>query len=456
MEKKETFGDFGRDYQDKVVQALLVDHMFAEQMADVVDPKFFELRYLQEIVRGIYDHRKKYGTYPSMEIVEVMTTREREIPEILAQEIRGFIGRARSAPLNGDGRYVQATSLDFCKKQTLKRAIIESIDRIEDSDYDSVQRLIKEALARGSTRDLGTEYSPEVKRRADKSLRRPVSTGWPVVDKILNGGWERGTLSTIIAPTGAGKSMFLSNISAATIEQGLNSLYVTCEMAEHKIELRHDAYFSGVEINSIVDRQGEVSEAITKKVRGRLFVKEYPTKTASVQTIRSLVQRLEATKGFKPDVIVVDYADLLRSSRNFEQKRFELEGVYEELRALAQEFNVVVVTADQTNRAGLNEEVVTLQSIAESYAKATVCDVIMTVSRRMEDKLANQGRLFIAKSRLGDDGIILPFLLRTATVKVTVLANAEDPIAAFMEDNKNLGAKMAERHEKLMKRKKDA
>src|SRR5206468_1453596 len=127
--------------------------------------------------------------------------------------------------------------------------------------------------------------------------------------------------------------MFLVNCGAAALAQGLNVVYVTCEMADYKIGLRFDSYFSGVEINSIPDKIDQVEAAVGSGAKGRLFIKEFPTKTASVQTIRSYLQRLQATKEFEADVVLVDYADLLRGSRGHGDKRFELESIYEDLRA---------------------------------------------------------------------------------------------------------------------------
>jgi replicative DNA helicase len=328
---------------------------------------------------------------------------------------------------------------------------------IETGNYDSVTAVIKDALNRGGVRDMGHDYKEGFAQRGQKSVRRPMSTGWPVLDKAFNGGWERATLSTFIAPTGAGKSMFLVNCGAAALEQGLNVAYVSLEMADWKIGLRFDSYYSGVDINSVADNQDQVKVEVNNRVKGQLFIKEWPTKTASVQTIRAYLQRLSATKNFIPDMVLVDYADLLRGSSAHKDKRFELEGIYEELRALAQEFNIVVITADQTNRSGLDMEIVTIGQIGESYAKATVCDVIMTISRRMEDKQFDTGRIFLAKSRLGQDGIVFPFTLKTATVRATLLEQGADPIAMFMQNNQNRNERMADRYAQLVaNRKPDA
>ncbi len=448
-ENYETFAKMGKTYQEKVVSALIQDPLFAEQMADVLHAKYFDLKYLQEIVQNFYDHKAKYKTYPSADVLEVMVTRQENSDTVIATQVRDFLALARDQKLNGDKGFIEESSLEFCKKQSLKDGLVKAIDMMESGKYDSIQTIIKDALNKGGARDLGHDYNEGFDYRSQRSIRSPISTGWPVVDKELNGGWERATLVTFIGGTGSGKSMFLVNCSAAAVAQGLNVLYVTLEMADYKIGLRHDSYFSGVKINDVPDQKQKVQTDVQTAAKGRLMIKEFPTKTATVQTVRAYIQRLQATKNFKPDMVVVDYADLLRGSRSYGDHRFELAGVYEELRAMAQELNVVLVTADQTNRGGMNEEIVTLSSIAESFAKATVCDVIITISRRVDDKAANMGRLFIAKSRLGRDGTVLPFTMDTATVKATVLNQGDDPIAMFMENNQNRQEVLANRFKKL-------
>lgn len=449
VDPKDTFAKFGRNYQERVTQALMQDALFAEQMADVLVPGHFELGYLRAVVGNFYGHKRKFKTYPSPEMLEVMVKQDESADELTREQAAQFLGRTRQSPLNGDAAYVQATALEFCRKQVLKEAFIRGLDLMESGDYDSIQTVIKDALVRGTNRDLGHEYIEGFGSRSTRSIRRPIPTGWSVVDKELNGGWERGTLTTFIAPTGAGKSMFLVNVGAAAIAQGLNVAYVTCEMADYKIGIRFDSYFTGIPISDVPAKQGSIERDVREKVKGRLFIKEFSTKTASVTTIRAYLQRLAATKSFVPDVLIVDYADLLRGTRSYGEKRHELEGIYEELRALAQELGIVVVTADQTNRGGLEAEVVTLASIAEAYAKATVCDLIFTISRRMEDKQTNSGRLFWAKSRLGRDGMVYPFVMNSATVKVTILGQGEDPIAAFLENQKNLQQLLGDRAKKL-------
>ena len=451
LDPRDTFALMGRTYQEKVMQAMLQDSLFADQMLDVLKPAMFDADYLQEIAQSFFDHKKKFRTFPSADVLEVMVTKDQELDKELAIQVREYLIRTKEKPLNGDAPYIQSSSLDFCKKQTMKEALIKAIDKMQESKFDDITAIIREAIVAGSSRDLGHDYMKGFEQRSTRSDTKRVPSGWGPLDKVLNGGWERGTIGTFIAPTGAGKSHFLVNAGAAAVMDGFKVLYVTLEMADYKIGLRFDSYFSGVELNHIPEHAAKVEEVARSKVKGRLFIKEFPTKGATVQTIRSYLQRLQAINEFTPDILCLDYADLLRGARGYADKRFELEGNYEELRALAQEFQMVVLTADQTNRSGLEMEVVTIGQIGESYAKATVCDLIMTVSRTMDDKQANTGRLFVAKSRLGRDGMIFPFIMNPATVKVSLLAentNIEDILQAEKE---KAGERLSENFQKFMK-----
>jgi replicative DNA helicase len=454
LDPKDTFAGMGRSYQEKVMQAMIQDSLFADTMVDVLNPQFFDIDYLQECAEKFFNHKKKFRTFPSPDILEVMVTKDQEIDTTLSIRVREYLKRVKDQPLNGDAPYIQSSSLDFCRKQTMKEALVQAIDKMQEMKFDDISNIIRNALVAGSTRDLGHEYMAGFGARAIKVDTKRMATGWAPLDKVLNGGWERKTITTFIAPTGAGKSHFLVNAGAAALEQGLNVVYISLEMADFKIGLRFDSYYSGVEINHIPEHQEKVEAVAREKVKGRLFIKEWPTKGATVQTIRSYLQRLQAIHNIVPDLVLVDYADLLRSSRGFSDNRFELEGNYQELRAMASEFNVAVITADQTNRSGLEMEVVTVGQIGESYAKATVCDLIMTVSRTMEDKQANTGRLFIAKSRLGRDGMIFPFMMNPATVKVSLLSENTNMQEILEADDKKMKERLGEKFNKFMKERK--
>ena len=149
-------------------------------------------------------------------------------------------------------------------------------------------------------------------------------------------------------------------------------------------------------------------------------MKEYPTKSASTRTLENHLEKLRQ-RDFRIDMILVDYGDLLKPNVIRKEKRMELESIYEELRAIAQKFSCPVWTASQTNRSGLNAEVITMESISEAFNKCFVADFIFSVSRTIDDKNANTGRMFIAKNRFGPDGLIYPLLMDTSNVKIEVL-----------------------------------
>lgn len=437
MSELKTFEELGRGYQEKVLQALFEDSTYAEMMTDVFEPSYFTFVHLQRLSEMFFSYRTKYKTFPSIDVALLQLSQDDDGRDPAMMSMAAdFVRRMGVTPLGGDKGWIEESSLEFCKRQKLVAALGKCLDQVESKRYDSIAGTIREALDRGTPRDHGHEYSEDIDARAEKSRREPISTGWPVLDKYLGGGYERKTITTFIAPTGAGKSMFLVNASAALIEQGLNVLYVTLEMADYKIGLRADSWFSGLSIDdsSKVENRTKVKESIGQRAKGRFIIKEWPTKRATVDTIRSHVQRLIQTKGFKPDAILVDYPDLLKAVKSYGEKRHELEGNYEELRGLAQELNCVMIVADQTNRGGLDAELVTISAIAEAYSKATVCDLILTISRSPDDKMMGTGKLYIAKSRLGSDGIVLPFKLDTKqNVRVTVFDTNVDPITMMMQ-----------------------
>jgi replicative DNA helicase len=159
---------------------------------------------------------------------------------------------------------------------------------------------------------------------------------------------------------------------------------------------------------------------------GRLYIKEYPTNTASIFTIRSHIERLDL-KGFKPDIIIIDYADIMRSTRQFDSLRHELKLVYEELRGLAMELGVPIWTASQSNKEGANSEIIDMTNMSEAYGKAMICDFIISVSRRPHEKASGWGRLFVAKNRAGRDGLVFPAKINTAQSKFEITGAADTP-----------------------------
>ena len=195
----------------------------------------------------------------------------------------------------------------------------------------------------------------------------------------------------------------------------------------------------------------EIYEQI-KDVEGKLIIKEYPTKSASPKTIRNHLERLHQ-RDINPGMIIVDYADLLRPTTMYKEKRHDLETIYEDLRGIAQEYNCPIWTASQTNRSGLNAEVITMEAISEAFNKCFVADFIFTLSRTVEDKRTDSGRIFVAKNRNGPDGIIYPITMRTSNVFIEVHRHLDEiPVDSVLKSAKDYKQELEKKYKKFTKK----
>jgi hypothetical protein len=201
-------------------------------------------------------------------------------------------------------------------------------------------------------------------------------------------------------------------------------LHYTFELTETAVGRRYDANLTGIDVNDLIASKKRVLDFYENEELGRLIIKEYPTGSASVITIRNHVEKL-SLKGFKPSLIVIDYADIMKSTKSYDSLRHELKLVYEELRNLAMEMNVPIWTASQANRDSANSDIVGLENMSEAYGKAMVADVVVSLSRKAMEKSTGHGRLYIAKNRAGRDGILFPMNINTAQSRITLLDESE-------------------------------
>jgi len=444
---KEGFSQYGKDFQEMLCQLILIDRPFADQMFEVLDINFLELRYLQEFVRLIEKYREKYSVHPTEKIMtSVLRTEIKELNDLTQQQLRNFFARISKTEVP-ESEYVRQTSLDFCRKQKLKEAMLRSVKLLKNSSFDEIAKVINDALKLGSDSDFGHDYIKDFEQRFIFKSRNPVKTGWDEIDNIMQQGLGKGELGVVIAPTGAGKSMALVHLGSQALVAGKNVVYYTLELSDTVVGSRFDSCITKVPLTDLKIFKEGIYEKI-QNLKGKLIVKEYPTKSASVNTIKNHIEKLK-NRDFKPDIIIVDYADLLRPVLTLKEKRHELETIYEQLRSLAQENKCCVWTASQTNRSGLNAEVITMESISEAFNKCFVADFIFSISRTAEDKLNNEGRIFIAKNRNGVDGIVYPIYMNTSNVTIKIHPSAGETIGEIkLEARKRQERKMKEKYAK--------
>ncbi len=455
MTNEASFARYGKAFQEGLIQLIYEDRPFADQITEVLDVSFLELEYLRVFVDKVLSYRNRYGTHPSAEaVITMLRTDLDDEDEVVQKQVREFFAKISSKEPT-DVEYIKEQSLDFCRKQNLKEAMLKSVNLLQTCSFDEISKVINDSLKLGSDNNFGYDYFADFEERFVPKHRLPVTTGWKDIDHICNGGLGKSELGVVVAPTGAGKSMVLVHLGAQALREGKTVIHYTLELQDTIIATRYDSCLTGYPLSDIINFKEEVFEEI-KEIEGKLIVKEYPTKSATTNTIKSHLTKL-LKRGIKPGMIIVDYGDLLKPVVVRKEKRNELESIYEEMRAISTEFQCPVWTASQTNRSGLNAEVITMEQISEAFNKCFVADFIMSVSRTIEDKQNNQGKIFIAKNRNGPDGMVYDIFMDPSNVKIKIMPRVVNsatvpinPVALTTGMQKDL---LQNKYEKFRKRK---
>jgi len=456
LNEKVTFSRYGKAFQEGLVQIIYEDRPFADQITEVLNISFLELEYLRVFTDRIINYRDRYGTHPSAEaVITIIRTDLENEDKIIQKQVREYFAKITARECT-DIAFIKEQSLDFCRKQNLKEAMLKSVSLLQTCSFDEISKTINDSLRLGSDNNFGYDYLADFEQRFVPKHRLPVTTGWKEIDDICGGGLGKSELGVVIAPTGAGKSFCLVHLGAQALKEGKVVVHYTLELQDTIIANRYDSCLTGYPLSDIINFKEEVYHEI-KDLEGKLIVKEYPTKAASTNTIKSHLTRL-LKRGIKPGMLIVDYADLLRPVVARKEKRIELESIYEELRGISTEFKCPVWTASQTNRSGLNAEVITMEQISEAFNKCFVADFIFSVSRTVEDKQNNKGKIFIAKNRNGPDGIIYNIFMDPSSAKIKIMPSITpsngaiplNPVALSASMQKDL---LQNKYEKFRKRK---
>tara|TARA_A100001391_G_scaffold203808_3_gene197171 strand:- start:248 stop:1612 length:1365 start_codon:yes stop_codon:yes gene_type:complete len=408
---------YGSSFQTKVVTSLLTNTPFLQTIYDLIQPEQFDTEAKQWIVREIKAFFYEYKNQPTLDSLKVKINEIKS--ELLRTTIVDELREVTKYVEAPDLKFTQDQCLEFCKNQELKSAIMKSVDMLQAQRYDEIKRLIDNALRAGTRRDVGLNYVKEFDSILEQISRDTVAMGWSSVDDITDGGLAGGELGIVVAPSGVGKSWLLQAIGANALRAGKNVVHYTLELNEPYVGLRYGAIFSGVEASQIPAQRVKVKKMVAEQCKGELLIKYYPSKAASVQTIYTHLKTVELL-GHSPDIVLVDYADLLSDTSGQGEIRHQLGLIYEELRGLSGEFQIPVWTASQSNRSSLEEQVIGAEKIAESYSKVMTADFVMSLSRKIEDKVANTGRIHIIKNRFGPDGLTFPTTMNTATGQIDI------------------------------------
>jgi len=422
---------YGNTFQLKIIANLLkpVDKVqggddFIAQIFDILSPDFFESDANQFIISKIIDYYKKYFTVPTIDYFKVeMQSLDDITKESVKENLKESYKYMHGAT---DLDYIKSEFLEFCQNQNMKHAILESVDLIKTKDYESIKKLVDDALKFGnSKRDLGHIYEDMIEDRLIKNPRtKMIDTEWSIINEITDGGIGAGDLLIFIGAAGSGKSWALASLGHHALKQGKNVLHFTLELNENYTGMRYDSKLMGIPSQNLKYHVDEIRMKLMSDIKGKLRIKYYPTKSVGVSALKTHVNRL-LSFGFEPDLIIVDYGDVLRSDNPQAIKGgsyFEAGGIYEDLRSMAGEFQIPLATASQAQRSAANDEIITGDQVAESYKKIMTGDIVISIARKIEDKLANTARWHVIKNRYGVDGITFPSKVDTSIGRIEIFS----------------------------------
>ena len=409
--------DFGHTFQIKSISALMKNQTFLEQIHDILDEKHFDSDSLKWVVKECKKYYDEYRKCITLDVFKVKTQEvDNDVLKVAIIENLKEVFRHLESP---DLDFVEDKALDFFKNQTLKSAIVQSVEIMESKgDFEQIKRLVDDALNAGTERNIGHEYIQHIEDRYSETARSTVETGWEVIDDLTQGGLGGGELGVIVAPAGVGKTWVLAAIGANAMKRGKHIVHYSLELNESYVGLRYDSIFTGIANQNLKYHKDDVISEM-EKLKGDLVIKYYPTKSASVNTLSAHLKRI-TTLGTQVDMVVVDYADILKDTGGSREVRHALGNIYEDLRGLAGEFQIPVWTASQANRSALDEDVIEAQKVSESYQKIMTADFVMSLSRKVEDKIGNTGRFHVIKNRFGPDGMTFPAKVNTNTGKMEI------------------------------------
>jgi replicative DNA helicase len=426
---------YGVGFQVKVLSSLLKHKEFLQNIHDILEEEYFDNPAHKWIVEEILKYHYKYHTTPSLDALQVEVKKIDN--EVLKVSVIEQLKEAYKAS-NEDQEYVEQEFANFCKNQQLKKALLSSVELLEKGQYDDIRYLIDSALKAGMDKNLGHEYEKDTETRYRAEDRNPIPTPWPHVNELLQGGLGAGDVGIIFGNPGGGKSWMLTALGAMPVSLGYTVAHYTLELSEGYMGRRYDATFTGLKVQELGLHRQEVNEMI-EKLKGKLIIKEFSMGKASISSIEAHIQKM-TDLGTRPDLIIIDYVDLLKSKRKSIDRKDEIDDIYISTKALARDLKLPIWTVSQVNRAGAKDDVIEGDKAAGSYNKIMIADFAMSLSRKRLDKMNGTGRAHIMKNRYGGDGMTYPVKINTENGNIEIL-DREMEEGEFTVENGTQGPK---------------
>ena len=418
---------YGPHFQVKVISALLTHKEYLTNIHDIISEEYWDNQAHQWIIKNIITYYDKYHTTPSMDVLKVEL--QKITNDVLKISIKEQLKAAYEAS-DEDLEYVREEFSTFCKNQQLKKALLNSVDLLNAGDFDGIKFLVESALKAGQDKNVGHEYNKDIESRFREDARKVVPTPWERVNDLIQGGIGNGDFGLIFGNPGGGKSWSLVALGGYAVRMGYNVLHYTLELGEDYVGRRYDAFFTKTPVDQILQNREKVEDVIPE-LPGELIIKEFPMGRATISTIESHIRKV-TDLGTKPDLIIIDYVDLLSSRKRTADRKGEIDDIYTSTKGLARELNVPIWSVSQVNRAGAKDDVIEGDKAAGSYDKIMITDFCMSLSRKAKDKVNGTGRFHIMKNRYGMDGLTFGVQADTSTGHFTV--HDYDPDEEFEQD----------------------
>ena len=411
----QSIDEYGPSFQMKVISSLLTHKEFLQNINDVLSDEYFSNPAHKWIINEIVKYYEKYHTTISMDILKVEMKKLDN--EVLKVSVKEQLREAYRADIE-DLEYVQGEFSTFCKNQQLKKALLNSVDLLKAGDYDSIKYMIESAMKAGQDKNIGHEYKKDTESRYREDHRSVVPTPWEPINELIQGGLGNGDLGLIFGNPGGGKSWTLVALGGHAVKMGYNVIHYTLELSEAYTGRRYDAFFTGTPVDQLEKHKAEV-ETLTAELPGELIIREYPMGKTTINTIESHIKKV-IDLGIQPDLILIDYIDLLSTRKRNVDRKGEIDDIYTSTKGLARELNIPIWSVSQVNRAGAKDNIIEGDKAAGSYDKMMITDLSISLSRKKEDKVNGTGRLHIMKNRYGMDGLTFQVDVNTSNGQIAI------------------------------------
>ncbi len=433
-----------------ILRNLLHNEEYTRKVIPFLKSEYFEDPNQKIVFEEILSFIQEYNQLATKEVLCIEVEKRQDINDSSFKEIIHLISSLEDVP--AEFNWLIDTTEKWCRDRAIYLALMESIHiadgKDEKKNRDSIPSILSDALAVSFDTHIGHDYLQDYEQRYEAYHKKEdkIEFDLEYFNKISKGGLPNKTLNIALAGTGVGKSLFMCHVASSVLLQGRNVLYITLEMAEERIAERIDANLLNVNIQDIADLPKQMFEnkvtSLAKKTQGTLIIKEYPTASAHAGHFKSLLNELALKKSFRPDIIFIDYLNICSSSRyrgnsNINSYTF-VKAIAEELRGLAVEFNVPIVSATQTTRSGYGSSDVELTDTSESFGLPATADLMFALISTEE--LEELGQILVKqlKNRYNDPTIYKRFVIGIDRAKMR-LYDCEQSAQNDIIDSKNYG-----------------